>query len=238
MNKNMIKQGLLLICVVLFLVSVSQVVTILYRYEQGRMAYQKLEESAGIEKKEEEKIDFQRLAEINEEVIGWLIVDGTDISYPIVQHEDNAYYLNHLFTGEEHPAGSIFLDATNSADFSDQNSILYGHNMKDGSMFGQLDKFQEETFFHQYPSFRLLTPEKTYRVEVFSAYTALTQDEIWKKTFGENEFYNWTGKIANHSIIQTDIQFQENDRIMTLATCSEGGNDKRFVLVGKVAEVI
>lgn len=99
------------------------------------------------------QVDFNKLEEINPDVIAWIEIPGLEISYPVVQGRDNDYYLHHLITGENHKSGSIFMDFQNQEDLSDRNTIIYGHNMKDGSMFGTLNQYQSQALYRNYPYF-------------------------------------------------------------------------------------
>ena len=104
-------------------------------------------------------VDFQALRKINLDIIAWIRIPDTKIDYPIVQGKNNAYYLKHMFQKTEHAAGSIFLDVDNEADFSNRKSILYGHNMKDGSMFQGLHRFQEESYLQEHNQVYLYLPD-------------------------------------------------------------------------------
>lgn len=143
-------------------------------YQEGEESYEELasfvEEPEDTPKPDEEepgaepdgylRIDFEGLQVVNPDVIGWVEIPGLAISYPVVQGTDNAYYLHHLFTGEYNSSGSIFADCHNQPDFTDQNTIIYGHNMKNGSMFGTLSRYQDEALWEASPYFYLYVPGK------------------------------------------------------------------------------
>ena len=120
------------------------------------------------------QVDFNKLEEINPDVIAWIEIPGLEISYPVVQGRDNDYYLHHLITGENHKSGSIFMDFHNQEDLSDRNSIIYGHNMKDGSMFGTLDQYQSQALYRNYPYFYMYVTGYIYEYQIFSCYAAPT----------------------------------------------------------------
>ena len=122
------------------------------------------------------EVDFAGLLQVSEDVVGWVYIDGTNINYPIVQGEDNRYYVSALMDGTENKAGSIFMDYMNNADFSDMHTILYGHNMKNGTMFHDIVYYQEQEFFEQHPVGLIMTPEKNYYFDVVSAYVASLAD--------------------------------------------------------------
>ena len=165
---NTVLAGLIICLLFVFLAAAGKLFGAYLKYQKGDVSYEKLqeyvqkpeeEESPEPEKEKEEpqsrylEIDFAGLKAVNPDVIAWIQILALDISYPVVQGKDNAYYLHHLFSGESNINGSIFVDCHNQPDFTDQNTIVYGHNMKNGSMFGTLDKYQDQTLFEQHPEF-------------------------------------------------------------------------------------
>ena len=109
-------------------------------------------------------VDFASLQEINPDIVGWIYIERTEINYPVVQGNDNQYYLKHLFSGEWNGSGCIFLDSRNRADFSDRHSIIYGHHMKNGSMFSGLTEYKKQEFYDSHSVALLLTPDKNYEI--------------------------------------------------------------------------
>lgn len=133
------------------------------------------------------QVDFEALARINPDVAAWLILEGTALSYPVVQGQDNEYYLDRLFDGSYNASGCLFLDSRCEARFTSPNSIVYGHHMKDGSMFAALDGYKEQEFYEAHPSLLLLTPGGDYEAQVFSAYVAPTDAAAWRLDFEGRE---------------------------------------------------
>jgi len=152
---------------------------------------------------EREGIDFDALRAINPSVVGWIVVPGTEISYPIVQGTDNAHYLHHTFSGARNASGAIFLDHRNRADFSDSQIILHGHNMRDGSMFAQLHGWQGDRFV-------IYTPNGVLEFEVFNRQTIRATHEIYQ--------LHDTG---------------DEVRVVTLSTCISGRPSMRLVAQGR-----
>ena len=182
--------------------------------------------------------DFAALSAINKDTIGWVYCADTHIDYPVVQGADNDYYLHRLFEGGYAAAGSIFLDAENHPDFSDFHMILYGHHMKNGSMFRDLEKYKDEEFFKAHPIFILMTPEKNYAVEIFSGYVSSVNEDSWKLYFTDHEdMAAWIDEICQKSDVDTGIVPQISDRILTLSTCSYEFSDARYVLHGVLHEL-
>ncbi len=233
----------LLAALAVFIGSGYQLLSTTMEYKQADDEYEELEKTADItypdttEAVEEEdpgpQIDFAALKAVNEDVIGWLVVDALDISYPIMQGEDNDFYLHRTTEKTYNFAGSIFLDYENSDDFSDCNSVIYGHNMKNGSMFGTLKRFREAEVYQTSLYFWICTPEKNYRYQIFSAYeTAVGSETYTLFSVKGKEFKEWENKMATLSEIPCgEFTFDGNERIATLSTCT-GNSATRFVVQG------
>lgn len=182
-------------------------------------------------------IDFNSLQSINPDVIGWLRFDGCKIDYPVVQGTDNNYYLKHLYDKTYNSSGCLFLDYRNSMTLSDRNSVIFGHHMKNGTMFSDLSRYKEQSFYDAHPTFTLYTPQTNYTVEVFAAYVADLQDDAWKLTFDdESDFSKWLDKRTEKSLIHCGTYPTSVDKILTLSTCSYEFENARFVLFGVLME--
>lgn len=177
------------------------------------------------------EVDFQALREVNPDIVGWIYSEGTPIHYPVAQGKDNDFYLHHLFDKSEGRCGTIFLETQNAPDFSDPHSILYGHHMKDGSMFKSLKGYEEQSYFEEHPVLLLETPDKCYRAEVFAGYVAATSSDAWKLDFqNQTERQRWLEKQIEQSAFHSDVVPAAGDRILTLSTCSYEFNNARFVV--------
>ncbi|MBP3333789.1 MAG: class B sortase [Clostridia bacterium] len=172
---------------------------------------------------------LKSLRETNPDVIGWISIPGTVIDYPIVQTEDNDYYLNHSITGTYLKSGSIFADYRNASDWSDQNTVLYGHNMASGEMFAQLAKFKSGSFFRANRYIYIYTDEGIRVYTVFSAYETNTYNPYTRMHFSsDNEFVEWAKKAYKSSlkaVYNYTFKFNGEDKILTLSTCTNGFND-------------
>ncbi|WP_237076396.1 MULTISPECIES: class B sortase [unclassified Neglectibacter] len=178
-------------------------------------------------------VDFDALRAINPDVTGWLIIDGTNINYPVVQGTDNQYYLRHLFTGEYNASGCIFLDSRNTRDFTDRHSILYGHHMGNGTIFNGLMDYKEQAFYDAHPTALLLAPTGNYKIEFLSGYVASIRAEAWQVEFGsEGEFAEWLQVAKATSLFQSEVVPSSGDKVLTLSTCSYEFENARFVLHG------
>ncbi len=183
------------------------------------------------------QVDFDRLREAGPEIIGWLYSADTPINYPLVQHKDNDYYLDRLPDGTYSAGGSIFMECTNSPGFCDLNNIFYGHNMKDGSMFGTLTKYRDQSYYDEHPSMYLLTPETDFRIDLIGGYTTISTSDTYRIPIHEEEWAELVQKAAGHSQFQPVHNAQPGERLITLSTCSYDYDEARFVLVGVLREL-
>ena len=179
-------------------------------------------------------IDWGALRAKNPDVVGWIYmnVPGGTIDYPIVQGDDNDEYLHTGFDGNYLYAGSIFMDSYNSRDFSDGNTIVYGHNMKNKSMFARLRDIREADYQSD-PYFWILTPAGDYRYHIYSIADVDIDNDVYYLFRGyEADFLDWEKKIQGQSMYQNNVQFEAGDHTVTLSTCTESGSRRR-VVVGK-----
>ena len=183
------------------------------------------------------KIDFAALQEINPDVVGWIDIPGLKISYPVVQAEDNQYYLNKTFRKENNIAGSIYMDFRNQADMSDRNTIIHGHNMKNRTMFGNLKKYGEEGVAEANTEFYFYIPEKIYRCEVISYRTVRAITEEYPVGFAtKKEFNEFVQRAVQNSWYDFLVETEEEDRIITLSTCTSN-DTSRFVVQARLVEM-
>lgn len=197
----------------------------------------KLANAVTIEQKSEEKeynINFEELKSVNNETIGWLKVNGTDIEYAVVKAKNNSYYLNHNFEKKYNIAGWIFADYKNNLDKTDKNIVIYGHNMKDGSMFGTLKNILKEEWYLNEDNFVIdfITEQEQAKYQVFSVYKIKNEDYYINTEFKKNEFSEFIKTLKNRSVKDFEIEVTENDNILTLSTCADN-NKYRIVLHSK-----
>ncbi|MBR2189646.1 MAG: class B sortase [Eubacterium sp.] len=178
-------------------------------------------------------VDFDALKAINEDIVGWLYIKTLDISYPIVQGEDNSFYLHQTFEKKYNFAGSIFMDMDNRSDFEDPNTIIYGHNMKNDSMFGRLDEYFKEDADTDDPHFWILVPGAEYCYDMFSMDRVDPSGEVYTLFSGADEtFVEYARKRAAASVVELPPQeFTTNSKIVTLSTCT-GDSVARYVVQG------
>ena len=175
-------------------------------------------------------LDLNNLKSINSDTVAYLKVESTNINYPVVQSNDNEYYLNHSFNKNKNQEGWIFLDYRNNINDLDNNTIIYGHNRLTGTMFGTLKNllnksYQESTNHYIY----LTTENNNYVFEVFSTYITSNESYYLKKTFKDNnEYLEFLNTLKSRSTYNFNIELNSNDKIITLSTCS-GSNDRMVV---------
>lgn len=242
----------------IFLFAAGRMLQIYLNYQESQKVYEQMEEfTQKIEKQElpsvevpgeipEEnaeqgflQVDFNKLEEINPDIIAWIEIPGLEISYPVVQGKDNEYYLHHLITGEKHKSGSIFMDFHNQEDLSDRNSIIYGHNMKDGSMFGTLDQYQEQSLYQNYPCFYMYVPGYVYEYQIFSCYEAPTDHPAYTYAFADSEDYGvFLETLQRSAMYDTGTTVTRENQIVTLSTCVNTRKDYRYLVHGKLKQKI
>lgn len=167
-------------------------------------------------------VDFDYLKSINPDIVGWIVMEGTQVNYPIVQGNNNSYYLNHSYDKKWSSFGSIFMDYSSSSDFSDKNTFIYGHHTRNGSMFGEIKKYMNINFYNEHPSFYLYTPTGNYIADIFSVYTDDALSDSYDQSFtSAEEFKQYIDKVTKKSKYNTGVDVDyENDRIISLYSCS------------------
>jgi len=180
------------------------------------------------------EIDWTGLTKINADVIGWIDIPAIEVSYPVLQAEDNEYYLHRDIHQEYLFAGSIFMDSYNSPDLSNYNTMLYGHNMRDGSMFAKIRNFRDEETLKSCRYFWIYTPEADYLYEICSIHYAAVGSDTYTVRFNDYDSYiDWLGKMQQSSDPATGVELAGGDRIVTLSTCTTDSST-RTVVQGKL----
>lgn len=183
------------------------------------------------------KVSFAELSAINPDIVGWLYCEDTMINYPVAQTDDNSYYLKHLFDGIYNANGCLFLDCQVGGDFSSPHSIIYGHHMKNGSMFSSLNGYKKQEYFDAYPQLLLVTPDSNFVIELFAGYVASVRDDAWQIQFSDEfAMEAWLGAAIEKSTFESGVMPLPTDRIITLSTCSYEFSNARFVVHGILRE--
>lgn len=167
-------------------------------------------------------VDFAQLKTVNEDIVGWIYLEAIPaISYPIVQGEDNDYYLKYTVEGKRNSSASIFIDYRNMEDFSSANTIIYGHNMKNQSMFGLLKQYKKAETCAISPYIWILTPQGEYRYEIFSVREVGDRDDVYSHLdFQLEELKVYMEQMQSHSLVPFSHTFDGTEKIITLSTCT------------------
>lgn len=182
-------------------------------------------------------IDFDELSAQNPDIVAWIYSDTLNINYPVVQGKDNSQYLRRGFDGRYLFSGTLFIDSFNSRDFSDLNTVIYGHNMRSGTaMFTSIWKYRKQAFYDENKMFWLLTPAKTYKLLPFCGKIVKADDESYIIYENDDNFYEYVYRTANDSLFKSDVDVTSVERIVTLSTCSYEFKNARFALVCKLVE--
>lgn len=177
------------------------------------------------EPEEEIPIDFEELWETNPDVYAWIVIPGMDINYPILQHPtDDSYYLNHNIDGSTGRPACIYTESLNSKDFTDNNTVIYGHNMRNGTMFAQLHKFEDKDFFDEHREIIIYLPDKVLHYKIFAVHNYDDRHLLYSFDFSDKAVYkDYLESIFSiddmNANIDTEMTVTENDKIITLATC-------------------
>lgn len=183
------------------------------------------------------KIDFENLKSQNKDVIGWIYLEGTPINYPIVRRDkDNEYYLDHLLNGSANENGTLFVDYRNTLPFNEWNTLVYGHNMKDGSMFGMIDEYSDQAYYDAHPVLYIMTPEKDYKVEICASFLTNVDMAVFQFPRTEGNPIKLIDDIVNYSYIDTGLIPTQEDSLVTFSTCYME-DSHRFVVIGVLREL-
>lgn len=175
--------------------------------------------------------DFDALLSVNEEIIGWIIIPGTNISYPICQHEDNRYYLEHTSDRETSLVGAIFADYRVAAPFEDFNTILYGHRLLNQTMFSALKTYQDKEIWENHPYIYVCTPNTIYVYEIYSAFQGDPDGISYDVGIHtEEKKQNFIDYSLNCAIYDTGIIPTTEDSFLTLSTCTGTGHSQRMII--------
>lgn len=182
-------------------------------------------------------LDLEALREVNEDVIGWIQIPDTSVTYPLLQWTDNDFYLHHTWQQHKNGAGSIFMDYQSASDFSDFNTIIYGHNMRNGTMFSSLRSYAVPGYWEKHPYFYIRTDAGVARYDIFAIQSVSTDSIIYglgiDTTQRKQQFLRFA---ADYSLVDTGLIPSTDDSIVTLSTCTGNGHAHRWVVIGMLNE--
>lgn len=184
---------------------------------------------------------YEDLLKINPQILGWIAIPGTRLSFPLLQGEDNDFYLHHNIYGQESRYGAIFADYKADLYGGESNIIIYGHHMRNGSMFGSLEEYDSRPYYEEHPSFFLLLPEEEREYEII----AVLKNDIYSREKEPFQYYDYERieskemfdeycqGIKSYSLYDTGRTAEYGDELVTLCTCSYSGRDERLLIVGR-----
>ncbi len=249
-KRSFLSYAITIICLTVFIYAGSGLFGILFDYYNNDKVLadlqdiyyqnQDAEETAHPSSEKRIRTGFDELKEMNEDVVGWITIDDTKIDYPIMQSDNNTDYLNRNYHGEKSIAGSIFMDYRNDITMRENNLILYGHRVKDGSMFQHLTKYLDEDFFKSHRKFTVETLYDSYEAEIFAVYNTMIDFNYIETDFSSaEEFGSLIEGIQSRSIYDTDVEIGATDQIITLSTCEYtlDADDSRLVVHAKLTKI-
>lgn len=231
--------NIILVCaIIIFCVAGFKLLQIGKGYADGRSEYDDVADLA-IEYSEEDnkfRVDFDKLLEINPDTIGWIrfYPEPSIINYPLVQGKDNDIYLHKTFSANENTLGTIFLDVNCNPELTDRHSIIYGHRMKDGSMFRKLEDYKEKSFWEENPYFYIYTPDgKEITYQIYSTGVVTDTSDTYLLSLENDkqyqEFIDYTLRTAEYD---TGVEITIDDQVVTLSTCTASSDEHRYVVHG------
>lgn len=245
--KKVIKIILLAICLCVFIFSAYNIYKYLSEENANKKLNNELMEKAIIETPNDNNdnaqenedillisVDFSVLKQENEDIVGWLYLEDSPINYPVVQSNDNDYYLRRLVNGEYNIAGSLFMDYRNDSNLENNNTIIYGHNMKNNTMFGSLQEYKSQDYYDNHKVMYYFTPEKNYIIELFTGYTISVESDIYDLSVIDSSKLE---ELISKSDFESNTKVTEEDKIITLSTCAYEYDGARYIVMGVLKEI-
>ncbi len=250
-NKKSNKILRIVVLIVLILLVIAGTTYIIYNFINNKKdtgtEMQKVLENIKITEpitpeKTEMMLKVIELQKQNSDIVGWLQIEGTNINYPVLQGEDNSYYMTHTYNKEYSRNGSIFLDKDYNWELPSANLLMYGHNNKNGTMFEELMNYKEESYYKEHTKIKFITNNEEAEYEIIAAFLSRVYYKNEKDVFryyyfinaeNEQQFNEYVQNSKKDSLYDTGITAQYGDQLLTLSTCSYHTEDGRFAVVAK-----
>ena len=233
---NVRKAAIAIIIICLLAIAVFSGVKLYHmisEYRNNQQAYRAVSETAIAD--DSLKVDFEKLRKINPDVVGWIRYKCANIDYPIVQGRDNSGYLYTRFDGAYSDFGTLFVDAATEAPFEQFNTIVYGHHMQDGSMFGSLKKLKDTEFCRKHPKMELATPAGNYDLEIWAFLNQPSDSKVFTNNVSleqdQSAYIEWIRENAEYT---TDADITADDRLVILSTCAYEYSGARYIVVCRI----
>lgn len=246
----------LVVCFAAFIISAYKILTITLENRKADTSYSEIRDmanaqhaaaapeeiaaSSGNEASGQRKksVEVLPLQQDHPQMRAWLFAEGTSIDYPVMQAQDNDYYMTHLYDGSVNQNGSIFVDYRNSGVLTDDNTVIYGHNMQSGAMFNVLNEYKSQEFFETHPTMIITTAEGDYLLELICGTIEDGNYEFVKFRFGDfREMSDYVEKLRSRSTFVSNVELEEGDKLVSLCTCTYENQNARYMLVGRAVEL-
>ena len=228
--KNFVYKTIIICLIGVMCVSAYNIFGTCIKYQKARSEYNELRKIASVDTTE---IDWESLHKINQDIVAWICLKDSNINYPVVKGSDNDFYLHRTVKKDNDLAGTPFIDCSVKEEFKDFDTIIYGHNMRDGSMFNNLNKYiEKDGFYETHRQIELITPENKYHLVVFAGFYTKAGSDIYNSEYIREHINEVKGnnEIANVE----DIEVTASDKIVTLSTCAYVYKNARCVIIGKL----
>lgn len=247
-SNNKFKKLVLLLLIIIFVCSIGYMCYYIYNNNKNKkdntdiLSEVKIDPTQVTEEKTEKMLKLEELQKENNEIIGWLEIEGTNINYPVLQGTDNEFYMKNNYKKEKSKNGSIFLDKSYNWDIPSSNLLLYGHNNKNGTMFQDLLKYKSENFYNEHTKIKFTTNKEDSTYEIMSVFYSRVYYKSDKNVFryyyfvnanNEQEYNDFVNNAKKLSIYDTGVNANYGDQLLTLSTCEYSQEDGRFVVVAK-----
>ncbi|NLY09266.1 MAG: class B sortase [Tissierellia bacterium] len=251
-NKARVRNFTIIVLILIILFSGWMLFRELLEYSESRKMYTEVAENAVIKAplklenqisdsdtdsigtcEAEISVDFNHLESVNPDIIAWIRREDGKLNYPIVQSEDNNYYLYRSVDKRNNKCGSIFMDAVNNADFSDDITLIYGHNMNDGSMFASLKGYEDKDKVGFLPEIRIFTPNNVFAFEVKYVYLHSGSTAI-STNFSDEEWEKYISSIEAKSMYVSSKRPLRGEKLVALITCEYAFENARLVVLGTI----
>ena len=228
-------ENVIMVCLAaIVVISGWKIYTIMRGYHEGQEVYKKISEQTAAQGFTGD-IDWDKLRKINPDVVGWLYYEDSVIDYPVVKGQDNDRYLYTLFDGSTGGFGTLFADAATEAPFRQFNTIVYGHHMRDGSMFAPLKRLKDSSYAGEHPQLELITPEGKFHLLIWAFLNQPADSQIYMTNIHDKEeraaYLELIRDLADYT---TDVEVSVEDRLVILSTCAYEYQDARYMVVGKM----
>lgn len=247
-SSNKLKKIVMLLLIIIFICSIGYICYYIYNSNKNKKDNNdilneiEIDPTQVTEEKTEKMLKLEELQKENNEVIGWLEIEGTNINYPVLQGTDNEFYMKNNYKKEKSKDGSIFLDKSYNWDIPSSNLLLYGHNNKNGIMFQDLMKYAKEDFYKEHTKIKFTTNKEDSVYEIMSVFYSRVYYKSEQNVFryyyfvnanNEQEYNDFVNNAKKVSIYDTGVNANYGDQLLTLSTCEYSQEDGRFVVVAK-----